>query len=49
MSKRLEQLIYTALDAADNKPVYLELDGKRVEFIGGEGVEVPQPFTKSDK
>jgi len=47
MSMRLKQVNYTAVDAAKNKPVYLELDGKQVKYIGGEGVEVPQPLLKN--
>jgi spore germination protein GerM len=46
MLKRLEQLAFTALGASKNKPVYLELNGKRVDSIGGEGTEVPQPLTR---
>ena len=46
MGMRLNQLIYTTLDSVKKKAVYLELDGKKVEYIGGEGVEVPQPLSK---
>lgn len=46
MKLRLRQLSYTAIDAADGKPVYLELNSKKVEFIGGEGLEIPQPLAK---
>lgn len=45
MLVRLKQLIYTAVENTD-KPVYLELNGNRVKYIGGEGVEVPQPLKK---
>lgn len=45
MVARLKQLIYTATENTD-KPVYLELNGSRVKYIGGEGVEVPQPLKK---
>lgn len=45
MVLRLKQLIYTATENTD-KPVYLELNGNRVKYIGGEGVEVPQPLKK---
>ena len=43
---RLEQLAFTVLDAAGDKPVYLELDGKRVEYLGGDGIEISQPLTR---
>ena len=46
MSIRFKQLVNTALDAAKNKPVYLELNGKKVDFIGGEGVIVSQPLSR---
>jgi len=46
MSMRLKQLVNTALDSAKNKPVYLELNGKKVDFIGGEGVIVSQPLSR---
>lgn len=46
MSMRLKQLVNTALDAAKNKPVYLQLNGKKVDFIGGEGVIVSQPLSR---
>jgi spore germination protein GerM len=44
---RLEQLVNTALDNVSQKPVYLELEGKRVDYIGGEGVIVPQPLSRN--
>lgn len=46
MSYRLKQLVNTALDSAKDKPVYLQLDGKKVDFIGGEGVIVSQPLSR---
>lgn len=45
MSLRLEQLVNTALNSVDKKPVYLELEGEQVRYIGGEGVIVPQPLS----
>lgn len=44
---RLEQFNYTVLGVVQDKPVYLELNGKKTEYIGGEGVEVSQPLKKS--
>ncbi len=45
MTLRLQQLVNTALDSADKKPVYLELEGEQVKHIGGEGVMIPQPLS----
>jgi spore germination protein GerM len=47
MSMRLKQFVNTALDSAKDKPVYLELNGKKVDFIGGEGVIVSQPLSRN--
>lgn len=44
MTMRLKQLTYTALDASGNKPVYLYINGKKADYIGGEGVEFHQPL-----
>ncbi len=46
MLLRLKQFINTALDAEKEKPVYLELEGKKVDFIGGEGIAIPQPISR---
>jgi len=46
MSMRLKQLVNTALDADKVHPVYLQLNGKKVDFIGGEGVIVTQPLSR---
>lgn len=45
MDIRLKQLIKTVNSAEKVKPVYLELDGKEVSAIGGEGIIVPQPLS----
>jgi spore germination protein GerM len=46
METRLQQLANTSLDTVKDKPVYLELDGIKVDYVGGEGVEVPQPLSR---
>jgi len=46
MSMRLKQLVNTSLDAEKTRPIYLQLDGKKVDFIGGEGVIVTQPLSR---
>jgi len=44
MSARLKQLTKTALNASGGKDVYLEINGERVESLGGEGINVNQPL-----
>lgn len=48
MTKRVNQLIYTVVDNSDQKPVYLELNGKKTTTIGGEGIEITQPLSKKN-
>lgn len=43
---RMMQLIKTAIANTDNKKIYLYLDGKQVNFIGGEGIMITQPLTE---
>lgn len=43
---RMMQLIKTSVENADNKKVYLYLDGKQIKFIGGEGIMVTQPLNE---
>lgn len=42
---RMRQLIKTVLANTD-KPVYLQLDGKTADVIGGEGITVTQPLSE---
>ncbi|MEI7474513.1 MAG: GerMN domain-containing protein [bacterium] len=42
----LNQIINTTLDERSKKPVYLEVEEQKVKYIGGEGLEVPQPLEK---
>lgn len=44
MQVRFRQLRETALNLAKGRPVYLYMDGKKAKTIGGEGLEIPQPF-----
>lgn len=46
MDARVIQLTNTVIDATKGKPVYLKLDGKPVDFVGGEGVEIPKKFSE---
>ncbi len=44
---RMRQLIKTVLANSKNKNIYLYLDGKQVDIIGGEGIMVTQPLSES--
>lgn len=44
--KRLYQLIKTAKKNT-NKPVYLYIDGKKADVIGGEGIMITQPLNEN--
>ncbi len=44
---RLNQLIKTVLEQKPNKPVYLYLNGKKAEIIGGEGILLTQPLSEN--
>lgn len=44
---RMRQLIKTALLNAPNKSIYLYLDGKQADVIGGEGIMVTQPLSEN--
>jgi spore germination protein GerM len=41
---RLDQLTRTVSQVAGDKKVYLNIEGKRLEIAGGEGIEVKQPI-----
>ncbi len=41
---RIKQLSSTVKTAAPNKAVYLYIDGKEVEYLGGDGVYIKQPL-----
>lgn len=43
---RMMQLIKTAVTNTKNQKIYLYLDGKQVNFIGGEGIMITQPLTE---
>ena len=43
---RMMQLIKTAIANTNNKKIYLYLDGKQVNFLGGEGIMISQPLTE---
>lgn len=43
---RMMQLIKTSINNTKDKKIYLYLDGKQVNFIGGEGIMVSQPLSE---
>jgi spore germination protein GerM len=46
MVGRVGQVVYTATTLDPNAKVYLEINGKPLEVLGGEGVEIEQPLTR---
>ncbi|MDZ7961683.1 MAG: GerMN domain-containing protein [Aulosira sp. DedQUE10] len=46
MMGRVGQVVYTATTMNPNAKVYIEVNGKELDVIGGEGVELEQPLTR---
>ncbi len=47
MRGRVVQVLYTATTMNTNANLYLSVEGKRISYLGGEGLEIPQPLTRS--
>jgi spore germination protein GerM len=48
MMGRVGQVVYTATTLNPNAKVYIEVNGKKLDVLGGEGVEVEQPLTREN-
>ncbi len=46
MQGRIAQVLYTATSRNPDMPVWIGVEGKQLEALGGEGVEIKQPLTR---
>ena len=46
MMGRLGQILYTASSVDPNMPVWISVEGKLLETLGGEGLMLEQPITR---
>ncbi|MGB3693943.1 MAG: GerMN domain-containing protein [Spirulinaceae cyanobacterium] len=48
MMGRVAQILHTATSLEPKAPVWLEVEGERLETLGGEGLLIEQPLTRAD-
>ena len=48
INNRLKQLVKTVVGIAPDKNIYLYIEGKQVDVMGGDGVMITQPLNVSD-
>ncbi|MEP0755518.1 GerMN domain-containing protein [Trichocoleus sp. Lan] len=48
MTGRVAQILYTATSINPDTNVWIDVEGKRLEVLGGEGLELNQPLTRQN-
>ncbi|MDR9403879.1 MAG: GerMN domain-containing protein [Halothece sp. Uz-M2-17] len=48
MMGRVAQILYTATSLDPEAKVWLEVEGEPLEYLGGEGLYIPQPLTRDE-